>query len=234
MDQQQLREHLDRLIESLKRSDRRLLHARLQSLVSVFPFSEYEYILMFLLDSDAITFPDYEELRSNYIQANRYLNLFELAPRIFGAVWGENHLMDLDTRIQKPSRSLDPHYDGQYDLWVEGVRTEVKAGRAYNTQKRGPLVSKALRYGSREPFWMNFQQLKDGLCDVYVFLGVWTDRILYWVFSDDEVRDSPYRSHQHRGGIEYQIGITHRNISEFSRFEVDGIDVAEAIIEKGT
>jgi len=48
MDLKQLREYLDRLAGELQNGDRRLLEARLESLTSVFPFSEYEYMLMFL------------------------------------------------------------------------------------------------------------------------------------------------------------------------------------------
>ena len=232
MNQEQLRAYLDRLAATLDLQDRQLLHARLQSLASVFPFNEYEYILMFLQNCGAVSFEAYEELRSNYARGNRYLNLFELAPRIFGQIWGEKHLMDLDPRIRKPDSSLDPDYDGEYDLWVAATRVEVKAARAYNSRVRAPLVSKALQFGSTEPYWMNFQQIKIDICDAFVFIGVWTDRIVYWVLSNHEVKSNPYRSHQHRGGIEYQIGITPRNFESFREFEVEGESIADAIIRK--
>ena len=142
-----------------------------------------------------ITFGDYEELRDNYVSANRYLDLFGLAPRIFGGVWGEEHLKDLDHRFRKPNRSLDPDYEGQYDLWLDGIRVEVKASRATHTKKRGNLASKALRYGSDDPFWMNFQQLKLDICEVFVFIGVWVNRIIYWVMSNEEVKTNRFLSH---------------------------------------
>ena len=46
MTQQQLREYLEVFIRTLEQRDRDLLDARLQSLASVFPFNEYEYILV--------------------------------------------------------------------------------------------------------------------------------------------------------------------------------------------
>ncbi len=233
MNTQELRVHLDRLIESLKTEDRKLLQARLKSLVSVFPFNEYEYILTFLVDRGVISFGQYEKLRRNYVSSNRYLDLFGLAPRVFGQIWGEKHLMDLDSRFRKPDPSLDPQYDGQYDLWLAGVLVEVKAARAINTKKRGDLVSKALDFGAAEPFWMNFQQLKPGACDVFVFIGVWVDQIVYWVLSNDEAKMNKYLSHQHRGGIEYQIGITHDNIAEFDAYKVQGALLADVVIRKG-
>jgi len=233
MDLAKLRSYLDRLVGSLEREDRRILEARLEGLISVFPFNEYEYIITFLVDRRVISFSEYEKLRENYVSANRYLDLYGLAPRVFGQIWGEKHLMDLDTRFCKPDRSIDPEYDGQYDLWLDGVRVEVKAARGINTKKRGDLVSKALPYGAAEPFWMNFQQLKLEVCDVFVFIGVWVDRIVYWVLSNEEVKGNKFLSHQHRGGIEYQIGITDRNIEEFDAYRVDPGSVADTVIRKG-
>jgi len=233
MTQRQLREYLNRLMSSLQKEDRALLDARLKGLVSVFPFNEYEYILMFLRDRSVITFQAYEELRDSYVSKNKYLNLYGLAPRIFGQIWAEQHLQDLDRRFRKANKTVDPEYEGQYDLWIEGLRVEIKAARAIDTKKRGDLVSKALRYDSDRPFWMNFQQLKLDICDVFIFTGVWVDRILYWVLSNDEVKANPYLSHQHRGGVEYQIGITNKNIRDFNRFLVPGSKVVDRILEIG-
>jgi hypothetical protein len=233
MNLQELRGYLDNLVASLTYEDQSLLKARLEGLVSVFPFNEYEFILTFLMDRGIIHFSDYEHLREKYVSTNRYLDLFGLAPRIFGQVWGEQHLMDLDSRFRKPDKSLDPDYQGQYDLWFEGLRIEVKAARAIDTKKRGDLVSKALRRNSVEPFWMNFQQLKLDTCDVFIFIGVWVDEIAYWVMSADEVKNNKYLSHQHRGGIEYQIGITHRNIGEFDLYKVIPRLLPDAVKSKG-
>jgi hypothetical protein len=233
MTQQQLREYLDRMVLTLDKKDRAMLEARLQSLVSVFPFNEYEFVLMFLRDRSVITFAQYEDLRSNYVAANKYLNLYGLAPRIFGQVWGEQHLRDLDSRFRKADRTVDPDHEGQYDLWIESVRVEVKAARAIDTKKRGDLVAKALRSDSDRPFWMNFQQLKLDACDVFVFIGVWVDQIRYWVLSNEKVRRNQYLSHQHRGGVEYQIGITEKNIQKFDGFLTDATQLADRVIELG-
>lgn len=232
MNLQELRAYLDSLIGTLKHEDRKLLEARLKGLVSVFPFNEYEFILTFLVEHRVIRLADYEKLRNNYVSSNRYLNLFGLAPRIFGQVWGEKHLMDLDSRFRKPNKSIDPDYEGQYDLWFEGARVEVKAARAIDTKKRGDLVSKALYYDSTAPFWMNFQQLKLDTCDVFVFIGVWVDRIVYWVMSNGEIKTNKYLSHQHRGGIEYQIGITNSNTGEFDNYMVAAVSLGDAVASK--
>ena len=233
MTQKELREYLDTFVATLGQLEKDLLDARLQSLASVFPFNEYEYILMFLRDRSVISFQEYEELRKRYVSANKYLNLFGLAPRIFGQIWGEQHLQDLDPRFKRADKSIDPDHQGQYDLWIEGVKVEVKAARCIDTKKRGDLVSKALRTDSNRPFWMNFQQLKLDICDVFVFLGVWVNEILYWVLSHDDVKNNPYLSHQHRGGVEYQIGITDKNIRDFDLYLVPPEAVADKVISLG-
>ncbi len=80
MTQKQLREYLDTFIHSLDQHDRQILEARLKSLISLFPFNEYEYILMFLRDRSVLSFQEYENIRNAYIAENQYLNLFGLAP----------------------------------------------------------------------------------------------------------------------------------------------------------
>lgn len=232
MNLNQLRDYLNQLASGLQNGDRKLLEARLESLTSVFPFSEYEYMLMFLRDRGVITFEEYEKLRNNYVKTNKYLELYGLAPRIFGQIWGEEHLRDLDSRFKKADKSLDPKYSGQYDIWIEGIKLEVKACRAIQTKKRGDLVSKALQFDSGEPFWMNFQQLKPNYCDGFVFIGVWVDRIVYWVMTSKEAKKNKYFSHQHSGGIEYQIGITDKNITDFEIYEVPASKLADTILQR--
>lgn len=234
MDIVELRERIDHFMNSLDVRDQELLQARLGALISAYPFNEFEYCLTFLLDRGIVSFGVYESLREGYVSSNRHLGLFELAPRIFGETWGHQHVMDLDKRFKKGSKATDAYYEGQYDLWMEGARVEVKAARAINTKKRGSLVSKALRHDSDEPFWMNYQQLKPDVCDVFIFIGVWIDQVRYWVLSSEDVRSNEYLSHQHRGGIEYQIGITHRNVHAFDKFLVNGTQVGSRAIRKAS
>jgi hypothetical protein len=233
MDLKDLQEYLNNWIENLNPSDRKFLMARLSSLKSVFPFNKYEYILMFLLDRKIITFNDYEELRERYLSSNPYLELYGIAPRDFGEIWGHPHIMDIDNRFQRPNKKLDPTYNGQYDLCFEDIKVEVKACRATNTKKKGNLMEKALRYNSNEPFCMNFQQIKVDMADVFIFIGVWVDKIVYWVMSKKEIKKNKYLSPQHRGGIEYQIMITERNISQFDIYRVEPAEIANKVLEKG-
>lgn len=236
MDKKKLDKKLEAWIEKLPKKDRRFLLAHLRSLKSIYPFNEYEYRLMYLLNKGVITFKEYESLRSAYVNANPYLNLYNISPRVFGEIWAQQHLIDLDSRFKKPSKRIDKKYSGDYDLYLENgkkiVKVEVKASRAINTKIRGGLEHKALGFESDEPYWMNFQQLKLGIADVFVFVGVWVDKIHYWVLTNKEVKDHPMRSHQHRGGIEFQIGITNKNFNEFKKFLVEPNKLVDAIKSK--
>ncbi len=102
-----------------------------------------------------------------------------------------------------------------------------------NTKKRRNLTEKALKYDSKEPFWMNFQQIKTDMCDVFIFIGVWVDKIIYWVLSREEVKNNKYLSPQHRGGIEYQIGIRQDNICDFDAYKTEPSELGETVLKKG-
>ncbi len=233
MDLKQLRQYLENLIKNLKPENKKFLNPRLGSLKSVFPFNEYEYILMFLLDKKIIPFDQYEKLREEYVSSNPYLELFSMSPRIFGEIWAHSHIIDINNKFKKPNKKLDPAYEGQYDLWLDGVKVEVKACIAINTKIRGSLTEKALKYDSNEPFWMNFQQIKADMCDAFIFIGVWVDKIIYWVLSRKEVKSNEYLSPQHRGGIEYQIGITQDNIAEFDIYKTEPHKLSRVVYKKG-
>lgn len=236
MNKKELDNQLDDWIEKVPQEDKKSLLAHLSGLMSIYPFNEYEYRLMYLLDKEIITFKEYESLRSAYVDANPFLNLYSISPRVFGEIWAQQHLVGLDSRFQKPSKRIDKKYSGDYDLYIENggkiIRVEVKASRAINTKVRGGLETKALSFESNEPYWMNFQQLKLGVADIFVFIGVWINTIYYWVLTNKEVKAHPLRSHQHRGGIEFQIGITDKNFTEFKKFLVASNKLVETIKER--
>lgn len=236
MDKKKLDNQLEEWIKKIPQGDRKFLLAHLSSLKSIYPFNEYEYRLMYLLDKKVITFKEYENLRDAYVNANPYLNLYNISPRVFGEIWAQQHLIDLDSRFKKPSKQIDKKYSGDYDLYIENgkkiIRVEVKASRAINTRVRGGLEHKALGIKSDEPYWMNFQQLKLDIVDIFIFIGVWIDKIYYWVLTDKKVKNHPLRSHQHRGGIEFQIGITDKNFNRFKKFVTAPSQLVETIKSK--
>ena len=80
---------------------------------------------------------------------------------------------------------------------------------------------------------MNFQQIKPGHCDVFVWVAVWRDVIKYWVFAAKEVASNKYYSKgQHRGNEgEGQLHFNRENINSFKKYEAKPKDLLEKIIK---
>lgn len=228
---ERLQQELDGLPAKLLDADQ--IRSRLETLVSVYPFNEYEFIISHLLAKDVLSLDQYLEMRDNYIARNMYLFIFEIsAPRTFGEAWAQGHLKGLVPELVKSTKKLGPNYSGQYDFLLEGkIRIEVKASRAVDASVEAPLYVKALSSDSTKPFWMNFQQIKPACCDVIVWIAVWRDLIRYWVLSSHEVETHPdYSKGQRRGNVgEGQLHVTHENIDKFDSFQIPSHKLAEAI-----
>ena len=238
---EKLRAELEQLIKKLEHADD--FRSSLETLISVYPFNEYEYIISHLLAADKLTIGEYYELRNSYIERNLYLYIFEIsAPRGLGDKWAFGQLKQLVPDFKRPSKALDPKYSGEYDFgldWVDmknrshGIRIEIKTSRAVDFEKPDePLYIKALASDSQKPFDMNFQQIKPKCADVFVWIGVWRDSIRYWVLNRDEVQGNKYFSKgQHRGNIgEGQLHLNRENIAEFKQYEVQSTSIKKAVI----
>ncbi len=232
---EKLQKELDQLIDRLEDSSQ--FKSELDNLISVFPFSEYEYIISTLLGKHRLEYEEYLDLRSSYIDRNLYLYIFEIsAPRGFGDRWAFGHLKQLAPEFQKP-KGIDPNYSNEYDLLLEWqtefIKIEVKASRAVDSERPNePLYVKALLSDSERPFDMNFQQLKPKCADVFVWIAVWRDEIRYWVLASHEVENNRYFSKgQHRGNIgEGQLHLNHDNIGDFEEYEVESTTIQEATL----
>ena len=230
---EKLRKQLDELVNRLSNSDE--FRSKLDDLKSVYPFSEYEYIISHLLAAKKLTLDEYYELRDDYIDRNLYLYLFEIsAPRGFGEVWAHGHLKQLVPSLLRPSKKLDKEYSGQYDFFLPpSIRIEVKASRAVVFELDEPLYIKALSSESNRPFDMNFQQIKPACCDVFVWLAAWRDVMKYWVIPSYDVENSPFYSKgQHRGNVgEGQLHMNRENIAKFDKYLCKSTELEKAIEE---
>ena len=145
-------EHLEKELDSLlkKLPNEQVFRNQLKSLVSVYPFNDYEFIISTLLGLKVLTLDRYHELRDNYIERNYFLYVFEISgPRTFGEAWAQGQLKGLVPDLKKPSKRTDPEYSGQYDFFLEGIRVEVKASRAVDADSDEPLYVKALASNSK-------------------------------------------------------------------------------------
>lgn len=210
----------------------------LGKLYEVYPFNKFEYIISYLIGKKILSLDDYLSIRNRYITRNKYLYLFELAPRTFGETWGQKHLMELIEEFEIPTKEKDAGYVGQYDMLLENIRVEVKASRAVKKKGGDTLVNKALAKDSICSFDMNFQQLKPSCCDIFVWIAVWRDKIDYWVFPSYVIQQphdggyfrSVHLSPQHRRNeskpvseveiYEGQIHINNKNYDEFEPYRV--------------
>ena len=228
---EKLRDQLQQLLNRL--DDAIEVRARLDSLISVYPFSEFEYIISHLLSANKLSIEDYYELRDDYTHRNLYLYLFEIsAPRGFGERWAHGHLKELAPACQRPTKQLDPEYSGQYDFFLApSTRIEVKASRAVEFNSDEPLYIKALLSDSSKQFDMNFQQIKPRFCDVFVWIAAWRDVIRYWVIPSFEVETNQYYSSgQHRGNVgEGQLHVNRDNIHEFNQYQVKSNELENSI-----
>lgn len=209
----------------------------LDDLNPVYPFNKFEYVISHLIGNGIITLEQYLDIRNAYLERNKYLYVFEItAPRTFGETWAQRHLNEVVPELQRPSKTYDPDYSGQYDFWYKGIRIEVKASRAVKRKSGDSLIMKALSSDSKYGFDMNFQQIKPACCDVFVWIAVWRDKIRYWVLSSDEVANNKYYSaNQHRGNVgEGQLWLTEKNICEFDEYEVGVRSILDKIIEKAS
>lgn len=236
---QSLKHQLDDLISQLSKEEETVFREKLDNLMSVYPFNEYEFIISTLLGQDKLNLDDYYLMRDEYIARNMYLHIFEIsAPRGFGELWAQGHLMELVPSAVKPTKKIDPNYSGQYDMFLtsnegKSIKIEVKASRAVDFKSKEPLYVKALSKDENKPFDMNFQQVKPKCCDVFIWMGVWRDVIRYWVIPSHDVKTNKYYSGgQHRGNVgEGQLHFNRENIEEFASYEARSDNLKQAILD---
>jgi hypothetical protein len=202
---------------------------------SIYPFNEYEHLICHLMEKGELSYEQYIDIRTEYIDANPNLWIFEIsAPRGFGEKFAQTYIKGKSSKLKIPNKKLDPDYAGDYDLWLDGIRIEVKASRAVDSDSDDPLYMKALSRKTDKNFLMNFQQLKPQCCDVFVWVAVFRDEIVVWVMSSKEVLENPlYSKGQHRGnkGNEGQLHIKQSNITQLNQYELIHDNIEKVIKE---
>ena len=158
-------------------------------------------------------------------------------------IWCKGLLKQLVPELKTQNKKLDSGYSGQYDFLLDwndskdkahSIRVEIKTSRAVDFERPDePLCIKALASDSKRPFDMNFQQIKPKCADVFLWIAIWRDEIMYWVLSRSEVKNNKYFSKgQHRGNVgEGQLHLNRNNIAEFKKYEVASTQIKDAIIQ---
>ena len=224
-------------------------HTIIESIIkdrSITPFCTEGRIMVYLLSIGKISYDDYLKLSRDYcerhLQENQYLELFDMAPRTFGQTWGEQHINKLFPQFLKATKenlaSLYPSFAGEFDLWIDGIRVEVKACRANSTNTKGSLASRAYSYSEAKTnnFKYHYQQLKPSCCDVFIWIGVCKDTLIYWVLTSDELQQTGKLGSQHRnentgvegaGVFEGQVFMTEEELNPFLVCEKDILSVVK-------
>ena len=207
----QLQHELDLLLKQSGGDDHTIEVIRNEK--SVFPFSTEGRMLAYLLSTRTI---DYKK---------HILNLF---PEFMKAT-------------KENISSVYPNFDGEFDLWIDGIRVEVKACRANSTRTGGSLASRAYLHSeaTANSFKYHYQQLKPSCCDVFIWIGVCRDDLIYWVLTSEELLQTGKLGSQHRNentgveGVEVFEGQVFMTEEELAPFCVSEKDVLEAVKKKG-
>lgn len=243
----ELRKKLDFLMRN-SNGDRDVIETTMR-MPALAPFSTEMHFLAYLLSTGSITYDEYVALNYEFYERNRqqnqYLALFEMAPRTFGQTWGEQHIRKLFPDFIKATKEnlalIYPSFDGEFDLWYDGIRVEVKACRANSTATRNSLASRAYSHAEarKANFRYHYQQLKPSCCDVFIWIGVCRDALLYWVLSSTELHETGKLGSQHRNEntgtdgtvvFEGQVFMTEE---ELEPFFVEERNILAKVIEKG-
>lgn len=244
---EELRKKLDYLLKNSK-SDSDIVEA-IKREPSIAPFSTEAHLLAYLLSIGEITYDEYitlnHEFYERYQQENQYLELFNMAPRTFGQTWGEWHIRKLFPQFLEATKEnlsvLYPLFDGEFDLWLDGIRVEVKACRANSTATKDSLANRAYSHAEAQKanFKYHYQQLKPSCCDVFIWIGVCKDALLYWVLTSEELNGTGKLGSQHRNentgmdGATVFEGQVFMTEDELKPFSVEERNILQKVIEKG-
>lgn len=236
---EELRQQLDILLQKTG-SDKNIFEHE----GALYPFSDEGRIMAYLLSSNKMTYEQYLQLRKDYTKRNKYLPLFDMAPRTFGETWGEKHILTLFPEFVKATKEnvseVYPKFDGEFDLWLDRIRVEVKACRANSAGTSGSLASRAYLHSeaTANSFKYHYQQLKPSCCDVFIWIGVCRDELIYWVLTSDELRQTGKLGSQHRNentgiaGVDVFEGQVFMTEEELKPFLVDEKDILKAVKNK--
>lgn len=144
---------------------------------------------------------------------------------------------------------LNKEFSSQFDFICfngnEKYKVEVKACRANSEDpidcfESSSLSSRAYSYEEalESGFKFHFQQIKPGFCDVFIFAGVCTNRILYWILTPDELLQEGGLSPQHPTSGISDIndsrfeGQVYKCIQDYQNYLVEENEILGTIIRK--
>ena len=158
-----LRKQIEAMIKS-SNADMEIITS-INSELSVYPFSIESRLLIYLLEIKAISYDELLKMQDEYIKRNKYLYTYELTSKSFGD-WGEKQVIAIAPEFikatKKNMKKIKQDFDGEYDLYVDGIRVEVKANRAAEDKKKTSLSRRAYLHSEAKKcgFKYHFEQIK--------------------------------------------------------------------------
>lgn len=205
---------------------------------------DYEFVYVALQNEGLLTFKTYQQFKRDFQERNKYLEFIKITAPTSFADRTVAHILSLFPKLQSTKEDKSVKAKGEYDLFYKRdgqvlIKIEIKAGRAVNrTLPKVPYDRRAFSTLDKDGlFDMNFQQMKPDCFDVVILIGVWTDKIRYWILSSEEMRKHKHFSPgQHRGnkGYEGQIHIKTENINDFKELETDEDKIFETVLKKAS
>lgn len=234
-----LKQELDLLLD---KEDNDIIN-KIENKDYVYPFNEINDKVSYLLSQGKLSYSEYIQMRDSYIERNPYLNYYEMTSISLGTAIEKLLLEKFPDCIKankKNLKKLDSDFQkSSYDLWYDGIKIEVKANRASTENEDGTLASRSYSYeeSKENHFNYHFQQLKPNLCDVFIWVGICTDKILYWVITSKELLEIGSKfSSQHRNGEEKKDGIFEGQVfmteEDLKKFRVKKDKILSVIKEK--
>lgn len=238
----ELNTKIKKLIENTK-GDKEIIKS-IETENALYPFSVISNLLTYFLSIGELSYNEFTSLSTSYSERNKYLKLYDMAPKTYGN-WCERHIRLLFPEFIKANkRNLSkefPAFSGEFDLWLKGIRVEVKANRANDEKGEDSLSSRAYLHSEAKKvhFEYHFQQLKTSCCDVFIWIGTCRDELLYWVLTSQEVIATKKMSPQHRnentGKDNQEIfeGQIFMSEEELAPYRVAQKDILNVVLQKG-
>ena len=125
-----------------------------------------------------------------------------LYPTIIRDVHGNQVIVSYAAGVGLGNTNTSSRIAAIYDARTPGDNAIPQIVYNFVWNSMDSLYIKALGAESTKDFDMNFQQVKPACCDVFIWVGVWRDKIRYWVLASKEVaNDRYYAPGQHRGNV---------------------------------
>ena len=121
----ELSELKSRIISSFSGSEKDLMDVlqMIEDDRAVYPFNEYEHLIISFIEKKGLTYEQYIDIRTEYINSNPNLWIFEIsAPRGFGEKFAQTYVKGKSNKLLSPSKKLDADFKGEYDLCLDGIK----------------------------------------------------------------------------------------------------------------